>query len=161
MTCQACALSIQKALLAVPGISAAEVNYGSRTAHVERDPELASGDEIRRAVTEAGYSVPDEIENATGDLKDQIAFAERSEQEALRRLHLNTILAFVLGGLAIITVRAGTNPWLPILLTTLGMVVAEVDFYRGYGQVTTYEKDGWRTKTVQHYAPLEQAKDHE
>jgi len=118
MTCQACALSIEKALLAVPGISAAEVNYGSRTARVERDPELATGDEIRRAVNEAGYSVPDDIEDVQEDLSRQIAFAERAEQEALRRLHLETLLAFVLGGLAIGTVRAGANPWISILLTT-------------------------------------------
>ena len=60
MTCQACAISVEKALESVPGVREAEVNFGSRSARVLRDPETAQGAALRSAVTKAGYGVPED-----------------------------------------------------------------------------------------------------
>ena len=112
MTCQACASSVEKALSAVPGVVHAEVNFGSRSARVERDPSRAAPADIRRAVIAAGYGVPEEAGEADSGLAGDLAFAERAEQEVNARLRRDAIVAGVFGAL---TIAAGSDygPWIP------------------------------------------------
>ncbi|WP_232479312.1 heavy-metal-associated domain-containing protein, partial [Roseomonas rosulenta] len=61
MTCAACAGRVRRALLAVPGVAAAEVNPASGLAEVTGTAPVAA---LAAAVAGAGYSVPE----ATFDL---------------------------------------------------------------------------------------------
>lgn len=59
MTCAACVLHVQSALLKVPGVLAARVDLPSASATVEWEPEtqVPSWDELRAAVNAAGYDL--------------------------------------------------------------------------------------------------------
>ena len=93
MNCQACAHSVEQALLSVPGVKSAEVNFGSRSARVERDPKQAHGSDLRRAVVGAGYGVPEDLGDGTGDLRHDLDFAQRAENFELRDLQRNAAAA--------------------------------------------------------------------
>jgi copper chaperone CopZ len=58
MSCGHCAASVEKALLAVPGVREARVDLASATAEVEAD-EGVGDDALRAAVADAGYAVTD------------------------------------------------------------------------------------------------------
>ena len=60
MTCAACVHHVERALSGVPGVSNASVNLGVERATVEFAPELASLDDLRRAVEDAGYRIETE-----------------------------------------------------------------------------------------------------
>ncbi len=55
MHCAACAQTVEKALSAAPGVSAASVNFAAEQARVDYDPEVASIDALVQAVRDAGY----------------------------------------------------------------------------------------------------------
>lgn len=57
MDCGDCALSIEKSLAKMPGVSLAAVSFGAGTAQVSYDPAVASHDAITRRIEELGYSV--------------------------------------------------------------------------------------------------------
>ena len=57
MTCAACVYHVERALTGVPGVTKARVNLGVEKAAVEFSPGIASLDDLRRAVEEAGYRV--------------------------------------------------------------------------------------------------------
>ena len=58
MTCNHCKMAVEKALLKVPGVSRAEVDLAGQKASVDYDAAKASRDQLVKAVTDAGYSVP-------------------------------------------------------------------------------------------------------
>ena len=96
MTCQGCANSIEKALGAVDGISVAQVNFGSRTAHIEFDPARASEADLAAAIRNAGFEVP-EGSSDERSLDDDLAFGEAAEHAADRRTKRDFVLALGLG----------------------------------------------------------------
>lgn len=55
MTCPVCPITVKKALEKVPGVVAAKVDYGAKTAAVEFDPRVATTDALVKATTDAGY----------------------------------------------------------------------------------------------------------
>ncbi len=56
MTCEACALHIEKELMSVPGVRAAQVSFDDRRASVTADPTTPPAEaELIRAVERAGY----------------------------------------------------------------------------------------------------------
>lgn len=57
MSCSHCEAAIKKALDALPGVSAVEVDLGAKKVRVDYDPERTSLDRIREAVADAGYTV--------------------------------------------------------------------------------------------------------
>ncbi len=97
MTCQACAQSVERSLRAVPGVERAEVNFGSRSAAVVFDADIATRNALRRAVTATGYTVPDGFEDGAGDLRADVDFAERTEREQLARLRRDAAVAILAG----------------------------------------------------------------
>ena len=112
MTCQACAQAVEKALARVPGVSRAEVNYGSRTATVVRDAERVAGAQLRAAIEGAGYGVPDDAGDAVRSLEADVGFAERAEAAELRRGRRDALLALVLGAGVVLSGFLGEpGPW--------------------------------------------------
>ncbi|QSZ66808.1 copper-translocating P-type ATPase [Methanofollis aquaemaris] len=57
MHCATCAITVEKALKEMKGVSSASVNLGAEQASVEYDPSKVSPVEIEQAVTGAGYGV--------------------------------------------------------------------------------------------------------
>ncbi len=57
MTCAACAMHVEKALAAVPGVVATSVNLATEKATVTFIPGVAALADFRKAVAEAGYEV--------------------------------------------------------------------------------------------------------
>lgn len=60
MTCAACATRLEKALLRVPGIEAASVNFALEQADVSVDPDQVSASDVAAAVGRTGFAVPDD-----------------------------------------------------------------------------------------------------
>ncbi len=59
MDCASCTKKVQKSLAALPGVQTAEVLLSSEKAVVQFDPQQVDLDDLRHAVTEAGYRVPE------------------------------------------------------------------------------------------------------
>lgn len=55
MTCELCPITVKKALDRVPGVAAAKIDLGRKTATVKFDPERASLAALVKATTNAGY----------------------------------------------------------------------------------------------------------
>lgn len=55
MTCPACPITVRKALEAVPGVLAAEVDFEHKSARVRYDPDQATPEQLLQATANAGY----------------------------------------------------------------------------------------------------------
>lgn len=133
MTCGACAHSVEAALAKVPGVRSVRVNYGSRIAVVERDPEVATGSALRAAVRRAGYSVPESL-GEERSLMEDLAFAEEAEARATRRLRGELIVA------ALFSVAVSAIP--PRALDGLALLAVAAVVQLGAGR--TLLQNGWR-----------------
>ncbi len=58
MSCASCAVRIEKALAAVPGVARALVNFAAEQASVSYDPKRVTPEALIHAVRETGYDVP-------------------------------------------------------------------------------------------------------
>jgi len=105
MTCASCVLRVEKALKAVPGVSAATVNLATERAHINWNPELSDTTEaslkILAAVNKAGYEA---------SVLEQHAAPSSAEAEA-RALETDTLLRALWVSLALT---------LPIFLVEMG-----------------------------------------
>jgi Cu+-exporting ATPase len=59
MDCAECSLHVQHAIAELPGVESVDVFLASEKAIVHLDPALVDVPAIRKAVEEAGYSVPE------------------------------------------------------------------------------------------------------
>ena len=64
MDCAECTRHVEHALAAVPGVVSVEVLLSAEKAILRLDPDAVSVEQLRAAVVEAGYSVPDSDESA-------------------------------------------------------------------------------------------------
>lgn len=60
MTCATCASTIEKALRNLPGVVAAQVNFGSEVAEVEYESSQVKLHDLEKAVSDAGYQTVNE-----------------------------------------------------------------------------------------------------
>ncbi|HTF89449.1 MAG TPA: cation-translocating P-type ATPase [Planctomycetota bacterium] len=116
MSCQACAVTIEKALRAVPGVVEASVNYGSRSANVVRDRAVATGEKLAQAVARAGYSVPGDLD-AARTAASNAKFSEAAEKTSLARVRRDAILAVGFGALVLLAHPLHIDPQLALLLS--------------------------------------------
>ena len=101
MDCANCALSIEKALKAMKGVTNAYVNYASEKATVEFDPMVAGEEKLVGIIQATGYKVlPDESHESHGmDMSghDHHAMLKAQEITEMRnRLVLSMVAAFPL-----------------------------------------------------------------
>ena len=99
MTCAACVLRVEKALARVPGVTEAVVDLVSQTARVRG---TASIEDLRAAVREAGYEVPERVAPAgtaprPDSARERAALLEASEAAHDRQLARDMLLAIILG----------------------------------------------------------------
>lgn len=57
MHCTGCESNLRFALSSLAGVERAKANYKEKTVEVVFDPALTSGDELRRAIEQIGYTV--------------------------------------------------------------------------------------------------------
>ena len=97
MTCAACVYHVERALTGVPGVTKASVNLGVERAAVEFSPGVASLEDLRRAVEEAGYRV-----EAEGDRQQELERLSKTHEmrELSNRLGVAAVGAvlLILGG---------------------------------------------------------------
>jgi mercuric ion binding protein len=55
MTCAVCPITVKRALVKVPGVTAANVDFAKKTATITFDPEKASPASLIKATSDAGY----------------------------------------------------------------------------------------------------------
>ena len=146
MTCQACALAVERALRGVPGVERADVSFGSRSATIERDPEVASGPLIRAAIEQAGYRVPEDVAEGVRSLEADVRFAEETEAGFARRTMRDAWIAILFGGLVIWLANepgSGELPFvlsIPVVFVTTKAMLTEVDRYRELGAAAVISK---------------------
>ena len=134
MTCQACAQAVERALAAVPGVERAEVNFGSRTATIERDPELATGASLAAAIEGIGYGVPPDADSEVRSLAEDVSFADEAARRELARTRRDFFLALGFGLAAVVLARLGSPPLWPILVSAPAL------FWGGAGVLAS----GWK-----------------
>ncbi len=69
MDCAECTRHVEHALAAVPGVVSVQVLLSAEKAILRLDPAVATVDQLRAAVTAAGYSVPDSADNVTESIQ--------------------------------------------------------------------------------------------
>ena len=87
MHCATCALTIQDALTAVPGVADARVNFALGKATIDYDSNIASESELRKAVEESGYKVLE----IKGVMAEKLA-RQKEIGEAFRSLAIAAVL---------------------------------------------------------------------
>ena len=135
ISCASCVSTIEAALLALPGVDRASVNMGTEKVTVDYDPSQVEVDELRGAVTAAGYELLDEARGQAVGSEDTEAEARRAEIADLsRRVLLGTLLtAPVLFGVMAEEVFGAT--WVPGILLERWFqlaLVAPVMLYAGW-----------------------------
>ena len=82
MTCAACVARVEKALETVPGVSTANVNFGTEQAAVEYDESIVDFEALKGAIVDAGYTAMDVAQAREA----QLAAKEEAHQRELSRL---------------------------------------------------------------------------
>ena len=110
MTCASCAARIERGLGKIDGVAEARVNYAANRATVVFDAGLVVPEDLRRKITDLGYSVPEE----------QAAEPEEAEAAALRRrLVVSAVLTAPLIVLAMVAAAQFDGwPWVAFVLST-------------------------------------------
>ena len=85
MTCASCVHHVEKALTDVPGVLSASVNLATQQATVQYFSEVATLEDLRYIVTDAGYSMDGLVGDATDEEADQERLARTKEIRALTR----------------------------------------------------------------------------
>ncbi|MRX50555.1 heavy metal translocating P-type ATPase [Paracoccus sp. S-4012] len=116
MTCASCVAHVEKAVKAVPGVSAATVNLATERVSVRHPPGVTPVEALEAAIRGAGYE-PHRIEGASADRERE---ARERELEDLRR---STLIAGLLT-LPIFVIEMGSH-FIPaihdLVMNTVGM----------------------------------------
>ncbi|NOX61880.1 MAG: copper-translocating P-type ATPase [Chloroflexi bacterium] len=86
MTCASCASHVEQALQKTPGVTRAVVNLATERATVTYIPEVATLEDLKRAVDTTGYKVL-EIESESGEV-EEVDLEERKMNEARFRMRV-------------------------------------------------------------------------
>ncbi|MDE2166330.1 MAG: copper-translocating P-type ATPase [Alphaproteobacteria bacterium] len=127
MTCATCAGRVEKALMAVPGVTQADVNLASEKASVEGLAGVLRPADLVAAVHRAGY----EAELLTGDVERDRALLAAEEQR-LRRETWRIAAAIALSAPLLLSMVGVMLPgWLQLALATPVQFIVGARFYVG------------------------------
>jgi len=116
MHCAVCVQSVEKALSDLPGITSASVNLATERAYLTYYPDITSIEEIKSAVSSAGF---------TATATDDDASSQSFDTEVARDLRMKayrTILGFAVSGFLMLLMW--TNPPLPLPLPLMIFLIA-------------------------------------
>ncbi|MGA9379079.1 MAG: heavy metal translocating P-type ATPase, partial [Phormidium sp.] len=145
MSCASCAKNIEDAILSVPGVKEANVNFGAEQASIIYDAQKTNVESIQNAVEEAGYSAYSlqEQQMITGEDDTEKAARKAESRDLMLKVIVGGIISIILivGSLPMMTglnlpfIPAWLhNPWCQLLLTT------PVQFWCGY----SFYINGWK-----------------
>lgn len=132
MTCAACVRRVERAALAVPGVTSAEVNLPLSRARIVLDPEVASARGAAAAIRAAGYEVPaDALElggaaggaGAAGAAGAQIEAIERAHREETAGLRRDAVIALAA---AVPLLALAMSHGAVVAAESLGAVIAQL-----------------------------------
>ncbi|MEO1690240.1 MAG: heavy metal translocating P-type ATPase [Cyanobacteria bacterium J06631_6] len=143
MSCAGCANSVQKTILAVPGVRESNVNFALEQAAIAFNPEQTNIKTIQQAIEAAGYSSfqPQRMVEAGNDAAQQARQAESRDLKL--KIIVGSVISLILifGSLPMMTglnmpfIPAWLhNPWLQLVLTT------PIQFWCGY----RFYLNGWK-----------------
>ena len=126
MSCAVCANNVENTVKGLPGVEEASVNFAANTLSVKYHPSLITPQKMREAVQEAGYDLVVEVEDPT-------AVQEEMAREHYRKLHRNTIGAWVLSIplalLGMVFMHTPGGNWIMMALALVIMIVFGRSFY--------------------------------
>jgi Cu+-exporting ATPase len=93
MTCAACVRRVEKAALAVDGVTRAEVNLPLSRARLELDPLRATAVGVAAAIRKAGYDVPADALDPRATGRDKLAAIERAHADEAAGLRRDATIA--------------------------------------------------------------------
>ncbi|MCT7950330.1 heavy metal translocating P-type ATPase [Ancylothrix sp. C2] len=98
MSCAGCAVAIDEAIKAVPGVTECAVNFGAELAAIKYDSSQTNLTEIQKAVEDSGYSsLPvDEEQILHGENDEEQAKRLAESQELLKKLWFGGIISVIL-----------------------------------------------------------------
>ncbi|MGH8143281.1 MAG: cation transporter, partial [Steroidobacteraceae bacterium] len=128
MTCATCALRVEKALAAVPGVRRAEVNLATERASVEGAGGVVHAADLIAAVRRAGYEASLPGDDAGADQRTQAAAAAALQ----RRDGVRVAAAIALSAPLLLPMLGVPLPgWLQLALATPVQFVLGARFYVG------------------------------
>jgi len=96
MTCAACVRRVERAALAVPGVTRADVNLALSRARLELEPAITSVERAAAAIRAAGYEVPADVLDAGATGGARLAAIEDAAREDVAALRRDAVRAIVL-----------------------------------------------------------------
>jgi Cu+-exporting ATPase len=100
MTCAACQARVQRALVAVPGVTDASVNLLTRSAAVQYNPSSVTPQRLIEAVRATGYDA--ELSSADADILPVNSPAEESDAREARDLTIKATVSVLAGMVAML-----------------------------------------------------------
>jgi P-type Cu+ transporter len=132
MTCAACQARVQRALVAVPGVTDASVNLVTRSAAVQYNPSSVTPQRLIEAVRATGYDA--ELSSADADILPVNSPAEDSDAREARDLTIKATVSVLAGMVAMLfSMLFMGNSFInyALLVVTSGILVwAGRDIYR-------------------------------
>ena len=96
MSCAACVARVEKALKSVPGVSTANVNFGTEQAAVEYDASVVDYEMLKTAIRDAGYAANDVPQTRAA----QLAAKTQAHQRELSQLRWKIFAAALVSAIA-------------------------------------------------------------
>lgn len=100
MACSACSANVERTLNSLPGVNGASVSLASRTAVVEYDAAQISLDEMKRAVSEAGYDLVIEQDRDAEEI-NRLAYVKLRRQTCLSWVFAIAVMAISMIGMRV------------------------------------------------------------
>ncbi len=122
MSCQGCAQSIQRTLADVPGVSFAEVHFGSRTATIQASAELDEA-ALLAALEAQGFNAPEGI-LSTRTIAADVRFQEEEELASLKRQKHNLAIAAGCSVAGVGAMLLGAPHIIAVLVTAPAPIIA-------------------------------------
>ncbi len=122
MSCQGCAQSVQKTLSGLPGVTFAEVHFGSRTATIQASETLDEAALIA-ALESEGFSAPEGVLGARA-IEADVEFQEKKEREHLDLQKRNLAIAAACSVAGIGAMFIGAPAILAVLVTAPAPILA-------------------------------------
>ncbi len=144
ITCPTCAVNIETALGALPGVDDIRVNFGADRVTARYDPAQISPEKMREIVENSGYKLQIRSNPGSEETEDREAADRRAERKDLtRRLIVGAILtAPVL--FAVMTSDFFDAPWMPSIMLNHWFqlaLITPVMLYTGW----PIHRTGWLT----------------
>ena len=130
MSCAACVARVENALRAVPGVSTANVNFGTEQATVEYDDSVVDFKTLTTAIRRAGYEVKDVPQTREA----QLAARTQAHQREMSRLKWKITAAALVSAIAMLSMfYHPTSPAaVRLKLILLFVLTTPIQFWSGW-----------------------------